>query len=130
MPRPKRGTPEGDAATNKWRQTMLERFGGEEGLKTHLQAMGRAGGQKSRTGGFGANPEFAKICGRKGGKASRRKGNAPRKIIEKNQETIRSLYREGHSIPQISEHLDIGQSSLRNWAKENIPEYLETLYGE
>lgn len=34
--------------------------------------IGRKGGQKGTTGGFAANPELAKIAGRKGGKISKR----------------------------------------------------------
>lgn len=34
--------------------------------------MGRKGGQMSHTGGFAANPAFARIAGAKGGRISRR----------------------------------------------------------
>lgn len=34
--------------------------------------IGRKGGQNGTTGGFAANPELAKIAGRKGGRISRR----------------------------------------------------------
>ena len=34
--------------------------------------IGAIGGKKGRTGGFAANPELARIAGRKGGKISRR----------------------------------------------------------
>ncbi len=34
--------------------------------------IGRRGGQNGTTGGFAANPELAKIAGRKGGRISRR----------------------------------------------------------
>lgn len=37
------------------------------------EKIGRLGGQKSTTGGFAKNPELAKVAGRKGGKASRKK---------------------------------------------------------
>lgn len=38
------------------------------------QRIGRIGGRISRTGGFAANPELARIAGKKGGKISRRTG--------------------------------------------------------
>lgn len=38
--------------------------------------IGRAGGRKSRGGGFAANRELASIAGRKGGKISRRSKQA------------------------------------------------------
>ena len=34
--------------------------------------IGKIGGQNGHTGGFAANPELAKIAGRKGGKISKR----------------------------------------------------------
>lgn len=55
------------------------------GLKTALKnkeihgenfyrVIGSIGGRKSRNGGFAANPELAKIAGKKGGQKSSRKG--------------------------------------------------------
>lgn len=35
--------------------------------------IGKKGGQNGRTGGFAANPELARIAGKKGGLISRRK---------------------------------------------------------
>ncbi len=35
--------------------------------------IGRKGGQNGKTGGFAANPELARIAGRKGGLISRRR---------------------------------------------------------
>jgi len=35
--------------------------------------IGKIGGMRSRTGGFAANPELARIAGRKGGLISRRR---------------------------------------------------------
>lgn len=37
---------------------------------------GRIGGANGKTGGFYANPELARIAGRKGGRVSRRKPKA------------------------------------------------------
>ncbi|MCC7288814.1 hypothetical protein IT414_00235 [bacterium] len=58
------GTVEGGrkaAATNK------ARYG-----EAFYVKIGAAGGKKSRNGGFAANPELARIAGRKGGQASRK----------------------------------------------------------
>ena len=46
-------------------KTNKNRYGSD-----FYERIGRIGGRKSRTGGFFANPELAKIAGRKGGKAS------------------------------------------------------------
>jgi general stress protein YciG len=58
------GTPEGGrkaAATNK------QRYGID-----FYKVQGRAGGKKSKGGGFAQNRELARIAGQRGGKASRR----------------------------------------------------------
>lgn len=47
--------------------TNIERYG-----KDFYKEMGRKGGKAGNTGGFAANPELAKIAGRKGGLISRR----------------------------------------------------------
>lgn len=60
------GTKAGGAKT---RQTNYERHG-----KDFYKIIGRMGGHKSRTGGFAANRELARIAGKKGGTISRRTG--------------------------------------------------------
>lgn len=50
-------------------KTNLERHG-----KDFYREIGRKGGQNGHTGGFAANPELARIAGRKGGLKSSRKG--------------------------------------------------------
>ncbi len=47
--------------------TNIERHG-----KDFYKEVGRKGGKAGKTGGFAANPELAKIAGRKGGLISRR----------------------------------------------------------
>lgn len=57
------------------------RAGGLKAAKTNYEKygedfyrlMGAKGGRNGHTGGFAANPELAKIAGRKGGKVSKRK---------------------------------------------------------
>lgn len=48
-------------------KTNMERYGIE-----FYRENGRKGGRNGHTGGFAANPELARIAGRKGGKISRR----------------------------------------------------------
>ena len=72
------------SATNK-------RLHGEDFYKR----IGQIGGRKSHTGGFGANPELARIAGAKGGRISRRgkaKYEQPlevRRELEKNRKRQR-----------------------------------------
>lgn len=49
-------------------QTNKQRYG-----MNFYEVIGRAGGTKSRGGGFAKNPELARVAGRRGGQASRRK---------------------------------------------------------
>lgn len=57
------------------------KFGGELAAKTNkkrygkdfYERIGAMGGKISKGGGFAANPELARIAGRKGGKASRKR---------------------------------------------------------
>lgn len=58
------GTVEGG---RKARKTNYERHG-----KDFYARIGAMGGKIGHTGGFAANPELAKIAGRKGGKKSKR----------------------------------------------------------
>lgn len=51
----------------KARNTNLERHGND-----FYRTIGKKGGQNGHTGGFAANPELARIAGRKGGLISRR----------------------------------------------------------
>lgn len=78
MSRPKKGTKAGEIATNKWRETMIKKYGGENGLHQKMSEVGAKGGRNGcgpdYKGGFAANRELAKIAGRKGGRISRRTG--------------------------------------------------------
>jgi len=47
--------------------TNIKKYG-----RDFYQEIGRKGGRNGHTGGFAANPELAKIAGRKGGRISRR----------------------------------------------------------
>lgn len=72
MPRPKAGTPEGDIAKQKFRETMEKKYGS---MTEYFRTIGAKGGAKSRGGGFAqgeAGRERAKIAGAKGGRISKR----------------------------------------------------------
>lgn len=82
MARPKKGTPEGDRATKKWRETMIKKYGVDAfGGILKMQEIGRIGGQNGTTGGFASEKvgtdgltgrERAKVAGKKGGFVSKR----------------------------------------------------------
>ena len=79
MPRPKKGTPEAELATQRWRETMQERYGG---VTEKMQEIGSIGGRNSNNGGFASKKvgsdgltgqQRAKKVGSIGGAISRRK---------------------------------------------------------
>lgn len=124
MSRPKSGTEAGEIATAKWRETMLKKYGGNSGLRAKMQSIGRAGGQQSRGGGFTNNPALAAKAGAIGGRKSKRgRGGTIATKIEPQAEKIKELYRQGLSVPQISEELDISYNILLKWVKAEVPEY-------
>ena len=69
--RAKKGTPAGDLATERWRETMQERYGN---VTEKMQELGSRGGKAPTTKpkGFAANPQLARTAGALGGRISRR----------------------------------------------------------
>lgn len=72
MVRPKRGTPGHEASVEKWRATMLAKYGTKEELHKKMQEIGRLGGSHKGNKGFALNKTLARAAGSKGGRASRR----------------------------------------------------------
>lgn len=81
MARPKKGAKGAEEATQKWRKTMRQRYGGLDGVHNMMRIIGSKGGQNGHTGGFAANPALARVAGAKGGKNSHRT-SAPAKEKE------------------------------------------------
>lgn len=124
MARPRKNTEAGKIATARWRETMLKKYGGDSGLRIKMQMMGIIGGQRSRGGGFTHNPALAAKAGAIGGRKSKRgEGGMVTAKIEPQAEKIKELYRQGLSVPQISEKLDISYNTLLKWFKTEVPEY-------
>ena len=100
MVRPKAGTKEGDAASERWRQTMINKYG-VDGVH-----------KKIYKGGFGGDRELAKRAGRKGGRISRRKGKYTA-ILDENKEFIRESIKNKATIQSIADELGIPHKSVR-----------------
>lgn len=64
MARPRSGTPEGDLATARWRETMNERYGG---VTERMAEIGRKGGLVQVPKGFALSGKAVE-AGRLGGK--------------------------------------------------------------
>lgn len=98
MARQRKGEIGCEEANQKWRRTMLERYGGEEGMRKKMQEIGRKGGANGRgpdyKGGFASNRALARLAGAKGGRISRRtgikngEGKAHNQDIEKIEEIL------------------------------------------
>lgn len=71
MSRPKKGEQGCKEANDKWRKTMIEKYGG---VTEFMREVGRKGGSKSHreTRPFTVNPKLARAAGAKGGKMSKR----------------------------------------------------------
>lgn len=115
MGRPKAGTKEGDAASERWRQTMINKYG-VDGVHKKMQEMGRKGGKNGKgpdyKGGFAGDRELAKRAGRKGGRISRRKGKYTT-ILDENKEFIIESVKNKATIQSIADELGIPHKSVR-----------------
>ena len=106
------GTREGGlkaAATNK------KRWG-----DSFYADIGRRGGENGHTGGFAANPQLAKIAGRKGGFKSRR-GPSPKtqRILDKNRGEILRLALNGVDLGTIACLYKVSRTTLEHWLDKN-----------
>lgn len=73
VPRMRKGEAGAREAVEKFRKTMLNKFGSKEGVKRYYQVIGRRGGKKSRGGGFTNNSALAKLAAQKSVEAKRAK---------------------------------------------------------
>lgn len=98
MARPKKGAKGHELATAKWRKTMQEKYGGQEGVHQMMQEIGAKGGRNGRgpgyNGGFASTHvgkdgltgrERSVIAGQKGGKIG---GRISKRGPKKNAEGV------------------------------------------
>lgn len=71
MPRPLIGTPAGDLATQRWRDTVSQKYGSPTEFMTRIGAIGGST-PTDKAKGFAANRELARTAGAVGGSISRR----------------------------------------------------------
>lgn len=121
MARPKKGTPEGDIALEKWKQTMINKYG--ENYKDIMKVIGAKGGKNGRgpnyTGGFAGRPDIASSAGAKGGKKSRR-GGSYNKLWEQKKDEALNLHFQGKSYADISRLVGIPYSTLLNKIRKEL----------
>ena len=121
MSRPKKGTPEGELASRRWRETMIRRYGSPS---KKMAEVGRIGGQNGRgpdyRGGFAANIEIARLAGMKGGKISRRKSKFD-KELRASLPVIKKFLVEkelGRSVKELSRELNIPYVTLAHYIRK------------
>lgn len=96
------------AATNR------ERHG--EGFYARI---GKKGGHNGREGGFAANPELAKIAGRKGGSVSRR-GKAYGPLFAEKRKLILELWYKDTPYTEIAKQIGLPYNATRVWIHKNL----------
>lgn len=118
MARPKKGTPEGNRASEQWKKTMIEKYG-QDGVSVMMAKAGKQGGINGHTGGFAANPALARVAGAKGGTISKR-GKSILPLYKKKHNEIARLHFKGESVREIARILDIPVSSLYRYIRQFI----------
>lgn len=130
MSRPKADTEAGLIANEKWRQTMLAKYGGEQELTRAMAARGRLGGISSKSGGFASNVvgadglsgrQRARVVGALGGKISRR-GCQPDVYadMEQHREEIQALVENGVPMTRVANSFGYRYSTFRAWVKKEL----------
>lgn len=120
MARPKKNTPAGKLATERWRQTMEKKYGS---VTEKMRETGRIGGKNGKgpdyKGGFAADNERAKKAGAKGGSISRRTSKY-HQIFEENRSAIDAVLRSTASVKDLAESLGVPYSSLLHYINKYV----------
>lgn len=120
MPRPKKNTPAGKIASEKWRQTMIEKYGS---VTEKMRETGRIGGRNGKgpdyKGGFAASKEHARTAGAKGGRISRRKSKY-HQIFEENRSAIEATLKSTATLKDLAESMGVPYRSLLNYVKKYV----------
>lgn len=119
MARPKKDTPEGKKASEKWHSTMLEKYGN---ITEKMAQCGRIGGMNGKgpdyKGGFAADHERARIAGAKGGSISKRTTKY-QGIFSENSELIKRIKENKNTtIKATAKQLNVPYTSLLHYIKK------------
>ena len=120
MARPRKNTPEGKIASEKWRQTMIEKYGS---VTDKMRETGRIGGQNGKgpdyKGGFAADNERAKKAGAKGGSISRRKSKY-NQVFEENRSAIEAVLKSTATVKDLAKALGVPYPSLLHYINKYV----------
>ena len=119
MARPKANTPEGKLASERWRKTMIKKYGS---ITEMAKKNGRKGGQNGKgpdyKGGFAASVERARLAGAKGGSISKRTSKYEKQLKE-NEQYIKD-YMRYKNMKKISSELGIPYNALVHYIYKNF----------
>lgn len=122
MARPRKNTPAGKLATERWRQTMEKKYGG---VTEKMREIGRIGGKNGcgpdYMGGFAADRERARIAGAKGGHISRRNGKYTR-IMDENKQAIEIVLKSRKTLKDFADEIGVPYKSLLHYARTRFGE--------
>lgn len=120
MPRPKKDTPAGKLASEKWHKTMTERYGN---ITKRMQETGRLGGLAGRgegyKGGFAGSRELASRAGSKGGSISKRKSKYTG-VFEANKQKIIDVASGSPTLKSLADELEVPYPALMNYVTRHI----------
>lgn len=112
MVRPKKNQPGYEESVNKWRNTMLKKYGSQKAWREKLKENGSKGGRLSSTGGFYNNPELARRAGAIGGLLSRRGRSYNEEWLKHGAEML-AMYDSGeYSIADIVRKFNLNYSTV------------------
>lgn len=117
MVRPKKGTPEGNKAIEKQRETMRKKYGDK--VREYYQRIGKKGGSVPSTGGFAKDHDLAVRAGTKGGIISRRGKSQHEKLVQ-NDTTIRMMVNSGLPMTDIAANIGVPYQTVRKYIIEYI----------
>lgn len=121
MSRMKKGEEGHEEAVSKWHESMLARFGSEEGISEHFKSAGAKGGHLGHEKGFYRNRELARTAGAKGGALSKRgPSKKTLELLEKNKTTIIDMVSRDCTYKEISEVTGIPVTTLYNVMKRGL----------
>lgn len=116
----KKGEAGHEEAVVKWHETMLARFGSEEGIREHFKSAGSKGGHAGRTGGF-CDRKLARRAGAKGGSLSKRgPSKKTLELLERNKAIILEMVSRDCTYKEISEITGIPVTTLYNVMKRGL----------
>lgn len=118
MSRAAANTPEGRRASEKWKRTMQQKYGGASNFMKGIGAIGGKNGRGPDYGGGFCNRELARKAGAKGGSISKRTKTHYSEIWDKELPRIIAMIKEDKSDVEIARATNISIGALKTRLKK------------